>query len=509
MPEKNKIISNPLTHLIVVLLFFLIGKIAISGIGYMEDSDEGAYLYISKNYESLKSGDILTWYNSMEQQTRPILETFTRFVQVSINKSIMNFTKPDYSIYDIAMSLGFYNIMISLFILIIFYKLLLNLNFNPSISIIGVILLGVFTNSNIYTRHILPYDSSLFLHLLSLSLLTSKNFNYKKALLSGIFSAIALNIYYGHFMFFFINICVILYLFHSDFKKIKNVFFLFYAPLIILLITLELIMSSVDRSYISFIISSSTTINQGSYSEGFSYIALYFIFVERWYGVLILSLSFLGLFKLFSLQKMHLASFVALIGFVSYFLYGTYVYFFEHMVFYGRILHIYFPFVIISCLIFIQQLNKNVKKFFIPLMLLIASIYYYTVIKDLNSIAYPVNVSIDYKLNSKNVKFTSITELEPLYDIYNINYFNLNNDNNKSYFQSKNYKLVNFCFFYHYPDDFIEKYKKNTVSSNQKVIFSKKHFMSHPAYTFEYCTSAGRKFFIEKAFKIMIIETEE
>lgn len=41
------------------------------------------------------------------------------------------------------------------------------------------------------------------------------------------------------------------------------------------------------------------------------------------------------------------------------------------------------------------------------------------------------------------------------------------------------------------------------------LIFSKKHFMSYPAYTFEYCTQKGRKFFIDKSLKVSILEIDD
>lgn len=506
MAKKNNIISNPKTQLIIVLLIFLIGKILISGIGYLGDSDEGVFLYIYRNFEVLKSGDILSWYNSMEQQTGPLIESFIRFLQTFFSKSILNIVKPDYTIYDVAIFLGYINVIVSLSILVVFYFILKNLNFENSISILGVIILGVFTNYNIYLRHILPYENGLLINLISLMFLTSKNLDYKKILISGIFSAIALNTYYGYFMFFIINTSIIVYLFHSNFKEFKNIFFLFYTPLIIIILSLELIMQTADRSYISFIFSSSTTINQGSYNEGISYVAIYFLFVEKWYGIIILLLVLAGLYKLFSNKIFNKASFIALMGISAYLIYGFYVYFFQSMVFYGRILHMFYPFFILTSLIFIQSVKNRTRKVIIFSLIVLASFNYYQVIKDLNSIAYPINIAIDYKLNSNNITYSSVTELECLYDIHDINSIKLYNDNNFANISTDKYVLLNFGFFYHYPDAFINKFQKFKVKPNLKLIFSKTHFMSHPAYTFEYCTQKGRKFFIDNSLKIMILE---
>lgn len=506
MVKLKKYILDPNYQLFIVLLFFLVGKILISGVGYLGDSDEGVYSYIYRNFDSLLAGNILTWYNSMELQTGPILETLIRFFQTGIAKLLLSIFLTDYTIYDVVYVLGGFNILVSIASLIVFYKILKNLDFDHSVSILGVILIGVFCNFNIYSRHILPYENGLLLNLLSLMFLTSKNINFKKILLSGIFFALAIFTYNGYFMFLCINVCLIMYLYRSNFREFTRVNLLFFLPMLIIMLTIELIMQLVDKSFLQFIISSSTTINQGSSNEGIAYLAIYFYFVEKWYGVLILILFVVGLYNLFANKANNKASIVALIGISAYFIYGFYVYFFQSMVFYGRILHMYYPFIIITCLIFIQGVKLNTRKVIIFSLIVLASINYYQVIKDLNSIAYPINIAIDYKLNSSNVTYSSVTELKCLYDIDDINSYKLYNDTKSTNLLSGKYILLNFCFFHHYPDVFFNKYQKFNDMSNLKRIFSKKHFMSHPAYTFEYCTQTGRKFFIDKSFNIRIFE---
>jgi hypothetical protein len=268
-------------------------------------------------------------------------------------------------------------------------------------------------------------------------------------------------------------------------------------------------MQSVDKSYLEFLISSSTTINQGSFSEGIVYIAVYFYFVEKWFGIIILTLSIAGVYKLFSNKAFHKASFVSLIGIISYFLYGFFVYYTHSMVFYGRVLHMYYPFIIIICLLFIQELNIRIRTFFIFSLITIATLNYFFVINDLNKIAYPINVVIDYKLNPKSENFTIVSEIERLDDIKNIDSFNIYNGKPTLLDTTKKYILLNFGFFHHHPDKFINKYQKFHIQPNMKLKFSKKHFMSHPVYTFEYCTQRGRKFFIDKSLKVSILEIDD
>ena len=51
-------------------------------------------------------------------------------------------------------------------------------------------------------------------------------------------------------------------------------------------------------------------------------------------------------------------------------------------------------------------------------------------------------------------------------------------------------------------------FSQNEIDTVKKenIVFRKTHFMSHPAYAFEYCTVAGKIFFVEKQFQIMIIK---
>jgi hypothetical protein len=131
------------------------------------------------------------------------------------------------------------------------------------------------------------------------------------------------------------------------------------------LVIFEKIGRLVGRSYIYDAIGLSKTITQGSFKESFSFILKYLYEVEGLTGIFLmigLSMFFIIMvyrikdktFKQYSLINL-LA--IALLG--NYLAYASAGYFFHKVVFYGRLLHQYLPFI---CIFSIYSTNELLNK---------------------------------------------------------------------------------------------------------------------------------------------------
>jgi hypothetical protein len=170
------------------------------------------------------------------------------------------------------------------------------------------------------------------------------------------------------------------------------------------------------------------------------------------------------------------------------------------MVLYGRLLHMYYPWIIIGSLILPLKYPKLIK-----ILAAGAIINFALVIHSLNNIEYPRGLIYKHNLFDKesNIKYENESAYEGVY-------------NYKEHPQiicppleipslDSTFILVNFCYFYTYPDSFcINSYKPYLAPANTALMSEQDHFMSFPAYTFEYCTKEGRKYFLENKFKLKI-----
>ena len=122
------------------------------------------------------------------------------------------------------------------------------------------------------------------------------------------------------------------------------------------------------RSYILDALVLSRTINQGSFDESFVYIFKYLFEVERLTGIIILvSLliyCFIIVYQIKNKPFIH-HSLIILLGIALIGLYLTYAiagYFFHEVVFYGRLLHQYFPFICILSIFAIKELLTKITR---------------------------------------------------------------------------------------------------------------------------------------------------
>lgn len=499
--------------LISALVIIFAGRLLLLGNGCLEDTDENPFLILLQNFDLLIRLDINAWNQQVLTTWSTYPETAIRLFQAFFLKIYANFLDLPTTSSESLVIMGVFNNIVSILISLIFYKILKRSGFSDIISLTGLLLYSVFLNSNLYIRHILPYDFSLLLHLISVYILIKDDLKYKQILLSGLFLGLGYFSYYGNFMFIIINWILLVLLTKSSLKLHLYKTFLLFIPFFILLVFVETISIISGKSFIKHTIMFSGTIFHGSSGESLIYIFKYFYLVEKWWGVFILGVFFMGIAYLFLFKTLFPKKVKVLIfsGIFAYMTYGLYAFLSGNFVFYGRVLHMYYPFIVLGILVVLQKHTRLIGALSIG-----AFLNFIFVLKDLNNIGYPRSMIYEFNLFDKSGKFSFESEMDcgitynyeiPYYDgiehLWPIIYLE-----QPKAIESKKDSLVllNFCFFYHYPDTHYDSFKSFVPASNWELLVERNHFMSHPAYTFEYCTQYGRNFFLEKKFKIKVFK---
>jgi hypothetical protein len=289
--------------------------------------------------------------------------------------------------------------------------------------------------------------------------------------------------------------------------------FVLAAPSLMILGFFEWLSRKSGKGFFEHTILFSGTIYHGSSDETLPYFFIYLSKVEKWWGIAFICLFFIGILTLIGRWSIlnHRLRVFALTGIGAYFVFGVFSHLTGYMVFYGRTFHMYFPFLVVVALIFLS----HCKHLLLP-MSLVSIIQFGLVVQDLHSLGYPRSMVFEYNLfdNSGKTKFVNELDAGILYN-HQVRYFHQFDWDLATYRLPKppvynvpkdSLILLNFAFFLHYPDTFIQSYQPFNPPSNAVFKTKRLHFMSHPAYTFEYCTREGRQFFLDKQLKIGIFE---
>jgi hypothetical protein len=247
-------------------------------------------------------------------------------------------------VYDIS---SFFNILYCLVIFIYLYIILRILVKDSRFAAMGVLLYGLLANSYVYIRHLLPYDLALALFMAALYLVVrgagQKQFSRRDLFLSGILSGLAYSVYPGYFLFVGI---IGGSLFFGSKERNKNTVIHLGAALLVL-ISWEVLAQMVGTSYYLNSVSITGAINMGNSSEALAFLPKYLIAAEGYTGYILLMLVASYLLVVWKADRtIFKPIFILAVG--GYLFYGVLGTIFHKLVFYGRIIHMFFPLMIIA-----------------------------------------------------------------------------------------------------------------------------------------------------------------
>lgn len=498
-------------HLLVflVVIGLLLGRVYIAGEGYLDDTDEVDYSLAEQAYEALLRFDLPGCCNYISQTEGKPTEALLKMCVIPFHHGYASaLHMPRYSVKGL-MPLIVYNLLLSISLLVLFYSVLVRLQFPALHALLGMAGLGILVNFNVYTRHILSYELGLFLQLLALwFLLPLHKLTKRRIALAGLCSAVGFTAYNGYFMF---PVILFLFLALSEASCIKDFFnrlVTFATAFVVVIAFYECLFRLGGNSFIMSSITLSETIDQGSHSEGFSFLFKYVAAVEAIWGIVLVGMASVSLVLLLMRRNFGLTEKLFLVSIVAYLLFGFTVFVLHKFVFYGRILHMYFPFLILGALLFLQRLRFTQSFTFVSLVLFLFAAQYMVNLRSLKSIAYPRQVIEAFGVGDTSRKDLTINFFQEMN--YAHRYLDI-----KLYqgletlpcrLPSGSYDAVNICFFRHSKRSMFQRTYKPYAPGLGTVLFSEPHFMTHPAYLFEYCNKDGREFYLDKKFHISIVK---
>lgn len=376
----------------------------------------------------------------------------------------------------------------------------------------GLIIYASLVNNNIYIRHLFPYDLSLWLFLTALLLLVrlisvenpDRIWGNKILFLSGVFTAASFLSYPGFYNGIIpVGLLTLFYCYQHSRYKIKTTsinLFSLGAGYLLPLISFELLAKTGQYSYFAKLSTLSGTIIQGDFDEGIVFPFNYLFSVEGLPGLILIS-GFV--FYLLSYKKSLKISSVNILCFslLLIYLYHAWSSFFgQKMVFYGRLLHIYFPFLVIGFLAFVNLFFRKTALKILTICSLISALAFIRFYVDYQKIAYP-----------PDALWTYIHQQAGWYDHEIINevregtpFLPVNSSKFRTSEEiSVHYKLVN-CSFFH---PILYKDKEYQLQSNEMILFSELHFQVFPAYQHEGMTRRERDILNRAIPHIKIIRT--
>lgn len=247
--------------------------------------------------------------------------------------------------------------------------------FSVGMALLGLALYSSLVNTSLYLRHLLPYDHSLFFFFLALTVLLRPQAagRIKRQVLIGTLGGISYAIYPGYFMGPMLLLAVVLLTGFEDprpdWLRTLRPAAAQLAGLLAVLLVFEGLARLGDTSYWASSRYIATTVTQGSFAEGFSFIGSYFQQVEGWLGIVLLVLSGVGVGL--SLRTGLSASAPAAergimrlltVGFLAWLGYALVVQVGHKLVFYGRTLHFFVPFIVMGVLMALRAVGRTAQS---------------------------------------------------------------------------------------------------------------------------------------------------
>ncbi|MFW6303085.1 MAG: hypothetical protein ACOC2L_00570 [Candidatus Sumerlaeota bacterium] len=354
--------------LLMIILFIGIMKVGLLfSDGSMYKTDEGLY------WNAIAAGTSLRWLDGDVYLSnlfdrywhRPSYVAFYSFPALAQsllhthNLNELNWLHFHKSFFHLTPQLT--NICVSILMLLGLYLLFRRLGESKKFSIVCILGYSALFNANAYLRHLFPYDLALAFHIWSLVLalppLHSHRPSVRACLFSGVLAGLGFSSYQGYYLL--VPVAALLLLF--PFKRFPRREAIFSFSFFSVIAFWEILSRFYATSFISQCLWLSRTVNLGDYKEGFIFMPEYLLVAEPLAGIVLLSGFAIGLchgFKGTNLRGRVLLTSLLL----AYMYYGVQVFFLKNTVFYARLLHMYFPFLVYAAFLSLKLLKSRLIK---------------------------------------------------------------------------------------------------------------------------------------------------
>lgn len=327
--------------------------------------------------------------------------------------------------YDAA---AIFNVVVSLVITIAIYALARAWRMRGGYALLAAVTYSLLAQSNVWIKHLVPYNESLLLFLIALWLLSRKTCTDPKSFrwitLAGGLSAFAFATYPGHYMFVVVNfVCVVLSLQTSgEVSRLDNIrphlsrahrikrTFAFCIGAAVSVLFFECLARYAGTTWIGSTSQFSPTM--GLLSEGYVFAWHYLINAEGLVGLILAVLFVLFIGRAVYYRRMDSAAVASLIAIACYLIHATLGVVFHKTVFYGRILLMYVPFVVIGAVLAIEGIRSAAVRRIATCMILLATCYSFVQFAwSYSKLTYPADFWYDAVAVDSNAKLLSPDEL--------------------------------------------------------------------------------------------------
>lgn len=464
--------------------------------------DEVSYLHALNSADSLVKGNITGfWTNVFQVHGRdaaaiiwqiPALFTRVFFSSVpSENQQLLLIPQAFHFIFSILTLVLFYRLA-----KILFPK-------NKRLVLLGICVYGLLTNNNVYLRHLLPYDISLTFFLFSLIIAVSTLPIFYRVIFSAQTSCFAATIYPGYYPFFIIILAMVIYSLSGEPIKLSTLITLCFIGIFLSpIIFLSIVESKYGHSYLAEILKLSESVIQGSPSEVLTFVLKYLVFVESYGGISLLFGFILFILtvasKVIQYKKLSKVEIVCASSLVSYLLYTLFAVK-SHSVLYGRLLHMYFPFLVLTNLAAIQNLPtagwKKLASGVLFISVLLSFLSFYPVYLRLE---YPRDVLYRLGVNTASLKDTDFVFESPV--LRKVDSPPPWDEKNKRSNPNRRFILVNFGWFFH----FSGQYSPYTPPLKANILFTAPHYLTFMPYLYEGYSIEERDFLMSHKYTMRI-----
>lgn len=403
--------------LLVIFRFSLITK------GHFFDGDEGRYLHAFRFIKHALDGNPRrALFFIFRAQARPgfvLISLIPAALQIIASKiGIVSIGNPHY--FNIPSAL---NVLVSITSAIIFYHILLLCLKEQKQALLGTIVYSLLCNTNLYIRHLLPHDYSLLFFLIAILLILRarvlSEITIRVAIIGGIISAFGFLIYPAYYLFFII---VSAFIFFSA-KDRGRILVWYSLSAAVLIVAFELLSNIAGTSYFYNCGLINVTVTHGSFQEGFIFIFRYLRDVEGLIGLFLLFMFFIYIFIILPRDSSNPIKPLFWAVILSYWFHAILGVVFLRMVFYGRMMHMYIPFVVIGAMFAINSLSKrNLRLTIMVLMFALSITSFFSFALEYVPLEYPRDLYLEYLADIPSQEILRVTEdnklVRPDYDEY-------------------------------------------------------------------------------------------
>lgn len=376
---------GPLLLLGVCLGFLALYRLSVGHTGQLYWPDEYRYLHALHVLDELRKGELgraVYWIFGAEAgvASRPsyILLSLVPAAGQGVANVAFGMSPAHPLFYAIPVV---FNVFVSVALGLAVYALLALVTDDGWLAATGAAVHGMLANTNMYVRHLFPYDLSLLLFVAALVVLLGRSndgpLTSGRCLLAGMLTGAAATTYPGYYLFGLIPLGALAAVRPFAWRPPAA----FVAAVVGVAACWEIVARVGGYSFVGASQRFSTTFApdtlagvQGAYDEGFRFLPLYLVEVEGVVGgLLVLSLV---AFLMLALGARFERSVVAMTGaaLAAYLIYATAVQVLHQFVFYGRLVHMYVPFVVLAAVLVMRELKRPALRYGAAAVLFLAAL---------------------------------------------------------------------------------------------------------------------------------------